>query len=164
MPTSRTFPVDPGLPADASYGEDLRAAADEVGTRQAIRQLGDLHGLAAGFLDAEYGDLSKRPSWTAVAIFLVVADVALLIVGHVGANAFRAGVLATNPSITGTFHWHGIRYLISDSTFSFRAGTSTSDGGAWTPLVYLLLAVGAVLAGRLWRLAPRWRRSLSPDR
>jgi len=32
-------------------------------------------------------------------------------------------------------------------------------GGAWTPLVYVLYLAGAVLAGRLWRMLPAWRRA-----
>ncbi|MBR7826699.1 hypothetical protein KDK95_10325 [Actinospica sp. MGRD01-02] len=31
-------------------------------------------------------------------------------------------------------------------------------GGAWTPAVYVLLVVGTVICGRLWRLLPSMRK------
>jgi hypothetical protein len=138
--------------------DNLRAAADEVGARRAVRQLGDLRGLAADYLIAEYGDLSRPPSWTAAALALLVVDLVMIFVGHVATSAFRAGVIATAPHATGTFHWHGIPYLISDQRFTFVGGKSTSVGGAWTPQVYAVMLAAAVVAGRLWRLLPAFRR------
>jgi hypothetical protein len=138
--------------------ENLRAAADEVGSRQAVRQLGDLRSLAADYLAAEYGDLARRPSWTATAITLLVVDLVMMALGNVGAAAFRAGVASTGQHATGTFHWHGVPYLISDQRFVYLDGKSTSDGGAWTPLVYAIMLGGAVVAGRLWRLWPTLRK------
>jgi hypothetical protein len=138
--------------------QNLLAATAEVGAGQAVRRLGDLRGLAAGYLDAEYGDVSRRPSWTATAVWIAVVDLAMLYLDHVSTAAFRAGVTAATPNASGTFHWTGVRYLISDATFHYSDGNATSDGGAWTPWAFVLMLGGAVIAGRLWRLVPQLRR------
>ncbi len=82
----------------------------------------------------------------------------MLFLDHVSATAFRAGITAANPHPSGTFHWDGLRYLTSDATFRYVDGGSSSDGGAWTPLVYLLMLTAAIVSGRLWRLVPAFRR------
>jgi predicted acyltransferase len=145
--------------------DNLCAAADQVGTRQAVRQLGDLRRLAAEYLAAEYGELARRPSWTAAAVFIVLFEIFLMVVGYVATSAFQAAVTATTPHATGTFHWHGISYLISPETFIYRNGHVASSGGAWTPLVYVLMLLGTLIAGRIWRLLPvrSERRILNPD-
>ena len=89
---------------------------------------------------------------------LAAIYIVLTLVDHVASSAFRAGVHATSTSATGTFHWSGVPYLISPETFIYRAGTSSSVGGAWTPWVYAIMLVGAVTAGWLWRLFPAARR------
>ncbi|WP_018503646.1 hypothetical protein [Parafrankia discariae] len=132
--------------------DNLRAAAEDVGGRQAVRQLGDLRVLAAGYLTAEYGELSRRPSWAAAALALLLVDAVMTVLEHVARTAFDAGITATAPRISGTFHWTGVPYLISDETFTYLNGTYTSVGGAWTPLVYVLMFAGAFVGGRMWRL------------
>lgn len=136
---------------------NLHAAADEIGARQAVRQLGDLRSLAMEYLTAEYGDLARRPSWTAAAIALFVVDGVMLLIDHVATGAFRSGVLAADPHTSGTFNWHGLPWLRSDEVFTVRDGATTSLGGAWTPLVYLVMLVATVGAGRLWRILPTLR-------
>ncbi|WP_261559897.1 hypothetical protein [Frankia tisae] len=138
--------------------DNLHAAAADVGARQAVRQLGDLRILAAGYLAAEYGELSRRPSWTAAALTLIAVEVVVMLVDHAGRSAFDAGITTAAPDATGTFHWAGIAYLTSDATFTYRDGTHTSVGGAWTPLVYVIMFVGAFVAGRMWRLLAAWQR------
>ena len=138
--------------------DNLRAAADEVGARRAVSRLGDLRVLAADYLAAEYGELARRPSWYAAAVALAAVDLVMTLLDYVASSAFRAGIHATSASPSGTFRWTGVRYLISDETFTYRAGTSTSVGGAWTPWVYLIMLVATVAAGRLWRLFPAARR------
>jgi hypothetical protein len=137
--------------------QNLRAAASVVGARQAVYQLGDLRALAADYLTAEYGDVGRRPSWTAAAIWIAAIDLAMLLVDHVATTAFRAGVTAANAHPTGTFHWRGIKYLISESTLTYARGTVSAIGGAWTVWVYVVMLGGAVVAGRLWRLMPGLR-------
>ncbi|CAJ62312.1 MULTISPECIES: hypothetical protein [Frankia] len=130
---------------------DLHAAAADVGARQAVRQLGDLRVLAAGYLAAEYGELARRPSWTAAAVTIFVVEGVMMLVDYVARTAFDAGITAT-PDATGTFRWAGVPYLTSDATFTYQHGSHTSVGGAWTPLVYVLMLGGAFVAGRMWRL------------
>jgi hypothetical protein len=137
---------------------NLCAAADEVGAKEAVRQLGDLHDLAVDYLIAEYGDLTRRPSWTAAAIALLVVNATMLLTDHASTSAFRSGLRAAQPQGSGTFHWHGLPWLRSDEVFTVRDGSITSLGGAWTPLVYALMVVAAVGAGRLWRILPAVRR------
>ncbi len=138
--------------------DNLRAAAEDVGTRQAVRQLGDLRILAADYLAAEYGDLSRRPSWTAAAVTILLIEGLMTLLEYAGRTAFDAGITTTTPHATGTFHWTGVPYLTSDETFTYLNGTHTSVGGAWTPLVYVLMFAGAFVTGRLWRLISAWQR------
>ncbi|WP_250280791.1 MULTISPECIES: hypothetical protein [unclassified Frankia] len=138
--------------------DNLRAAAEDVGARQAVRQLGDLRILAAGYLAAEYGELSRRPSWTAAAVTVLGVDVLMTLLEHAGRTAFDAGITTIAPHATGTFRWTGVPYLISDETFTYLDGTHTSVGGAWTPLVYVLMFAGAFVTGRMWRLISAWQR------
>ena len=85
---------------------NLRAAAEDVGARQAVRQLGDLRRLAADYLDAEYGEVARRPSWTAAAIALLAVDAAMLVLSAVVTSVFRAGssplILTRRDRSTGT--------------------------------------------------------------
>lgn len=133
---------------------NLRSASEEVGAAVAVRQLGDLRQLSAGYLAAEYGDWQPRPSWTraAAAGFLFYLALAWLL--EAASSAFRAGVLTGQPQATGSFSWNGIPYLLDHEAFTFSHGASTSVGGAWRPGAYLALILVSILAGRLWRLLP----------
>jgi hypothetical protein len=134
--------------------ENLRAAAHDVGTTDALRHLGNGRRLASDYLSAEFGD-GPRHSWIATAVYATA--VPLLINGWLGdaSNAFAHGVTAANPHASGTFTWSGIAYVQDTLTFTFHDGQTTSVvGGAWTPLVWAGWLVGAVLVGRLWRLLP----------
>ncbi|CAO5235196.1 hypothetical protein [Frankia sp. AgKG'84/4] len=138
--------------------DNLRLAAADVGAGRAVHQLGDLRTLADDYLAAEYGEHKRRPSWTVAALTILLVEVVMTLLVHVGRSAFHAGITATNPQATGVYRWHGIRYLVSDETFTYTHGAHTSVGGAWTPLVYMIMLGGAVVTGRLWRLNAAWRR------
>ena len=133
---------------------NLYSATDDVGAEVAVRQLGDLRQLAAGYLTAEYGDWQPRPSWTRAAAAAVLFYFLLSWLLEAGSSAFRAGILTGQPSATGSFSWNGIPYLLDDVAFTFSNGASTSVGGAWHPLAYAGLILVSILAGRLWRLLP----------
>jgi hypothetical protein len=133
---------------------NLRSATEDVGAVVAVRQLGDLRQLSAGYLAAEYGDWQPRPSWTKAAAAAVVFYFVLSWLLEAGSSAFRAGILAGEPGATGSFTWNGIPYLLDDVAFTFSNGASTSVGGAWHPLAYAGLLLVSILAGRLWRLLP----------
>ena len=144
--------------------DNLLAASEDVGARQAVRQLGDLRILAAGYVAAEYGELSRRPSWTAAVATLFLIEAAMTLLEYVGRTGFDSGITSATPHATGTFRWAGFPYLISDETFTYLNGTHTSVGGAWTPLVYVLMFAGAFVTGRMWRLIPAWRRQRGQTR
>ncbi|MCW2539408.1 MAG: hypothetical protein JWN95_1133 [Frankiales bacterium] len=138
--------------------QNLRAAAGEVGARRAVRQLGSLRALAAEYLDAEYGELRCRPSWTAAALWIAAIEGVMMLLDQVSSTAFRAGVSTAGAHPVGAVHWRGIPYLISDKTITYAHDESTAIGGAWTVWVYVLMLGGALVAGRIWRLVPGLRR------
>lgn len=138
--------------------DNLRSAATDVGATEAIKGLGNTRRLAAEYMAAEYGDGRRPPSWLNAVTALFGGYLILTWLLEAGTSAYSAGIVATDPKASGTFKWHGIAYVLDDVTFNFTDGHSTSVGGAWTPLTYLLLLVVIVLAGRLWRLVPAWRR------
>lgn len=134
---------------------NLRSAAEDVGAATAVRQLGDLRQVAAGYLAAEYGDWQPRPSLTKAAGAAILSYLFLYWLLEAASSAFRAGVLTSQPGASGRYSWDGIPYLLDDVVVTFANGASTSVGGAWRPGAYLAVLVVSVLAGRLWRLLPR---------
>jgi hypothetical protein len=93
------------------------------------------------------------------AIFLLTAVLVLTSILSDAAQAFADGLLAASPNGSGTFTWAGVTLLQSDVHYTMHNGQVEFAGGALTPLAYVLLALGAVAVGRLWRLLPGWRRS-----
>jgi hypothetical protein len=137
--------------------ENLRAAASDIGTREALARLGNSRELATEYLTAEFGG-GPRPSWIAAGVFLftgVLVGTSLL---TDAAIAYRDGILAANPHATGTFTWNGIDYLQTSVRYTFVDGSSHFAGGAFSPLAWLLWIIATVLVGRLWRLPSVWRR------
>ena len=136
---------------------NLVAAARDVGTTAALRDLGDATSLAAEYHDAALG-AGPRPSAYAAGLFLLTTTLVLTSVFFDAAEAFGAGILAADPDATGTFRWPGIAYLQSEATYTVANGDYRFVGGAFTPLTYLLLLLGATWVGRLWRALPSRRR------
>lgn len=137
--------------------ENLLTAAHDVGTADALRNLGDSRQLAAEYRSAEYGD-EARPHWMAAAIFLLTGQLVLTSFLSEAASAFGDGITAASPHATGTFTWPGIRYLQDTVTYTFVNGEGSSVGGAWTPLAWIIWIVATVLVGRLWRAVSIWHR------
>jgi hypothetical protein len=143
--------------------ENLRAAASDIGTREALARLGNSRELAAEYLTAEFGG-GPRPSWIAAGVFLftgVLVGTSLL---TDAAIAYGEGILAANPHATGTFTWNGIDYLQTSVRYTFVDGSSHFAGGAFSPLAWLLWIIATVLVGRLWRLPLVWRRRRAATR
>lgn len=136
---------------------NLRAAAAEVGTSQALRRVGGSRALAKQFLTAEFGD-GPRHSWTAATAFAVLVPLALTFFLGEAANAYQNAITTADPQVTGTFTWSGVSYVQSAVRFDARQGAVTQIGGAFTPLVYILLPIGTIVCGRLWRALP-WLRT-----
>ena len=137
--------------------ENLLTAAHDVGTTEALRHLGNSRQLAAEYRSAEFGD-EARPSWMAAALFLLTGQLLFTSLLSEAASAFGDGITTANPAATGTYTWHGIRYLQDTVTYTFVNGKGSSVGGAWSPLAWAIWLVATVLVGRLWRVASVWRR------
>ena len=141
----------------------LEAAAD-VGARAALRDVGNLAGLAEQYRDAAFG-AGPRPSWTAAGAFLLTTTLVLTSMFFDAAKAFGDGIVAGNPAASGTFSWQGISRLQSEVVYTVAEGDHRFVGGAFTPLTWVLLVVGTVAVGRLWRALPGLRREVAtpPD-
>jgi len=137
--------------------QNLLTGARDVGTTQALRNLGGSAELAQEYLSAAFGS-RPRHSWMAAGLFFVTVPFLALPFFSDAANAFASGITAADPAATGTYTWGGITHLQSTVTYTFTDGHGTSTGGAFTPLFYLLWIVGTILVGRLWRALPAWRR------
>ncbi len=137
---------------------NLREASTEVGARTAIDRLGNLHRVAAEYLDAEYGDDQPRPQvlrgawWTVVTVSIMVG---CAIVGYV---AFVAGIEAAVARPTGAFVWDDLRLLgvVGEITYAEQGVDSFALTLSMWALLYPLAAM--IIGGRLWRLAAAsWR-------
>ena len=136
--------------------QNVLAAAHDVGTPAALRQLGSGQQLAADYLAAEYGD-EPRAHLTTAAVFLLTATLFLLPYLSEAAKAFGQGVTAGDPNATGTFTWSGLSLIQSPVTFTFSDGAGQYTGGNLSPFGYIALLGSTILIGRLWRLPAMWR-------
>jgi hypothetical protein len=134
---------------------NLLTAAAEVGASEALRRIGGSGELARQFLDAELGE-GPRHSWMAALLFALTTPLLLNFFLSEAANAYEQA-LVTGSHTEGTFTWSGVTWLQSPITYVVQHDQVTHTGGAWTPLVYVLLVGGAVACGRLWRALPRRR-------
>jgi hypothetical protein len=137
--------------------QNLLTAAREVGAGTALKQLGGTAELASGYLTAEYGE-GPRHSWIAAGLFLACFPLLLIALLGEAALGFGHGITAADPHATGTFAWDGVSLLQTRVTYTFVNGHGTYTGGVMTPLAWVLLIVGTVIAGRLWRVVPTLRR------
>lgn len=141
---------------------NLMAAARDTDTTTALRDVGGSGALAADYLDAQLGP-GPRHSWTAAGVFLFTSTLLLTSVFFDAADAFGYGILAGDRSADGTFTWAGISYLQDDVTYTVSDGAHRFVGGAFTPLTWMLLLLGTIAVGRLWRALPMWRRSRTAE-
>ena len=74
---------------------NLRAASADVGTKEAVRRLGNVHTMAADYIIAEYG--GPRPSWWAATFVLLPGFWFMFWVSNARIDAFKGGVIAANP-------------------------------------------------------------------
>jgi hypothetical protein len=133
--------------------QNLIAAAGDVGTRTALRQLGDTSSLASEYLGAHFGS-GPRHSWLAAGLFLVTYPFLMFAFLSEATNGFADGVVAAKAHATGTYTWSGIELLQTKVTYTFTNGHWTSVGGAMSAFSWTVLVVGTVAAGRLWRALP----------
>ena len=140
---------------------NLLTAARDIGTGDALRNLGSPERLAAEYLSAELGD-EPRPHWILAALFLFTGQLVFTSLLTEAAIAFGDGVVAADPDATGAYRWPGIRFLQSAVTYEFEQGQRDWAGGAWTPLAWVLWIVATIAVGRLWRVIPMIRRRRRP--
>jgi hypothetical protein len=148
----------------AELRANLTVAAAEHGSRAAVRQLGDLRGVADDYLDAEYGDQRRRPRWRTGMYWALYFDGVMFTAGLIGFLSFMDGVLAAaGPGTSGTYRLPG--YV---NAFGFT-GEITVDGGEFGGFVFgaslwILVVPLAVflLASRAWRALPAQRRNRRP--
>ena len=136
---------------------NLLTGARDVGTTQALRNLGGSAELAQEYLSAAFGS-RPRHHWMAAGLFFVTVPFLALSFFADAANAFASGIIAADAAATGTYTWGGISHLQSTVTYTFVDGHGSWTGGAFTPLFYILWIVATILVGRLWRALPAWRR------
>ena len=137
---------------------NLHAAADDVGTAEALRGLGNLRRLAAEYLAAEYGEHGPRPTYWKGITWMVLLLPVMFALEDLGKWSFLDGVRAI-PHATGVFHYTGLKFLGLDFMYTFVDGRNTAAGWSQSvtglELIYLLAAF--VLGARPWRLLAPWR-------
>jgi len=140
---------------------NLRAAAAEVGSAEAVRRLGNLHRLAADYLDAEYGDDQPRPHWLTGVVWGSLVW-SLILLGFTGSFiSFMEGIWAADPdgdpNSAGTYVWKPLGALgpvgefrrYDDGGFEFFLAPSL-----WMiPMPFVIY----LLASRGWRMLGIWR-------
>jgi hypothetical protein len=136
--------------------DNLREAAADVGTTEALRRVGGSRELAQRYLTAEFGD-GPRHSWIGALYAFTAVPMVLVFFLDSAARGFRDGITALDPQATGAYLWQGVSYLQHPATITFSNGQADGLGGGWTPLTYAIWLLATVAAGRLWRL-PRVRR------
>lgn len=145
---------------------NLTASAAQVGTAEAIRQLGNPHHLAAEYLDAEYAG-RPRPQLRKAVFWTLAVEIVILWTTLVAHAAFVDGAGAANPLLTGTLTWDSLRLLGVGGDVTYVDG-QVETLGIWVNQWLLLHLLAAfVIGGRLWRLVPLWlgrrRNAVGPD-
>jgi hypothetical protein len=137
---------------------NLRAAAAEAGTSEAVRRLGSLRRLAAGYLDAEYGEEGPRPRWLKGLAWGIAVEMFVLGIASVSLQAFIDGVLAADRHASGTYTWSGLGLWGPGGSATLVDGRPRTFTLTFSVLILLYLAAAYVLGSRLWRLRRPWRR------
>ncbi len=139
---------------------DLWASAQEVGGAEAIRGLGGLRRLAAGYIVAEYGEEGPRPRWVKGVFWVFLVEYLLLTILFARLGAFDAGLETAGPD-TGSYRFlplgrwgpvYDVRY--DDGRFAESVLEFTP---ALLPFAVVMVAT-FVIGGRMWRAVPALRR------
>lgn len=138
----------------AELRADLLASAEEVGAREAVRRLGPLRRLAAGYLDAEFGDVRPRPSWAKGMVWAVAAELVLLTALFAGTIGFSAGLDAVKLK-SGTYRWAPLGDLGPHYVETWAGGQFEAfELDLPLPAGILTVALVFVMGGRMWRTLP----------
>lgn len=129
--------------------DNLRAAASDVGTGQALANMGSPKQLA---FDSTEGEYEERPLWSRAAMYASLAFGAMLLWLALTAMAFTAGVEAAGvvgQEVSGTvFPWVGSEFMAR--IHPERGGLAVGVSNAWAVVVVPLLVF--LLTARPWRL------------
>jgi hypothetical protein len=139
---------------------NLYAAAADAGTPEALRQLGSLRRLAAEYLDAQYGEHGRRPTFWRGITWMVLLLPIMFAIEDLGKWSFLDGVRAI-PHATGVFHYTRLEFLGLDFTYRFVDGRNI--GSRWlltvtvTSLELIYMIAAFLIGARTWRLLASWR-------
>lgn len=138
---------------------DLWASAQEVGTAEAIRRLGNLRRLSAGYSDAEYGEEGPRPRWVKGILWVALTEFVLMFVVLAQVQAFDAGLQEAGPG-AGEYEFRPLGWgPIYNTTYDDEGFTGFFLDFTPALLPYMAVIVVAFLVGgRMWRALPRRRR------
>jgi hypothetical protein len=142
----------------AELRADLWASAQDVGTAEAIRRLGDLRRLSAGYADAEYGEEGPRPRYLKGIFWTVITEFVLMFVTLAQIQAFDAGLQEAGPG-AGEYEYRPLRWgPIYETTYDEEGFTGFLLDFTPALLPYaLVLLVAFLVGGRMWRALPRRR-------
>ena len=128
---------------------NLLASAADGGARAAIKRLGGLRLLAAGYLDAEYDD-RPRPRWLKGLIWALAVQFLFYLLGELGYWTYQ-GALIDGNAAPGTYHWarFGGWGPSGEFTMTHHGFISTLSIPFLPGLLYFLITF--IIGGRLWR-------------
>ena len=110
---------------------NLRAASADVGTKEALRRLGNVRTMTADYIIAEYG--GPGPSWWAA--ICVLPALWFMFWLKCPNRRLQGGRNRGQSARHWMFHWHGVAYVFTDATFTFVNGKATEVGDTLLPLV-----------------------------
>ncbi|MEV6521954.1 hypothetical protein AB0M43_08450 [Longispora sp. NPDC051575] len=140
--------------------ENLLTASADIGTSEALRNLGGSRRLAAEYRAAEF-DGEVRANWFTAFIFFMTGQLLIQSLLTERVLAFNEGLMAANPDATGTFTSSRFSFIQDAATFTLDHGQGVWTGGRMTVWAWVVFAVATILVGRLWRAVPGWRRLTS---
>jgi hypothetical protein len=146
----------------AELRADLWASAQEVGVAEAVRRLGNLRRLSAGYADAEYGEDGPRTRYLKGIFWSVLAEIVLIFVMMAQVFAFDAGLMEAG-SRAGEYRFRALGWgPVYETTYDEEGFISFSLDFTPALLPYaLVLLVAFLVGGRMWRALPRRRRRVS---
>jgi hypothetical protein len=152
LPTNRRKEIRRELRAN------LRVASGEVGSREAVRQLGDLRRLAGDYLDAEYGEDGRRPRYVTGLLWAVAVELGYMAAVVLWLEGFTAGAETVKPHPDGTFSAGG-GFWLPQVGVTFEGG-QVNGWDFQVPVLsfFLFPTLAFMLGARIWRWLPPWLR------
>ena len=126
---------------------NLIAAAESVGAKAAVSQLGDLRALATSYLDIYRGRVdARRGAWAAVITYAAIQVLAVAVF-----LAFQSGIVAGGG--------HGGSYELLPGFGPFQGSVNHGyEMEILSPAHLVLMAAAFVIGSRAWRALPHGTR------